>query len=60
MRKLRNVETVSVVIGALGSVSAEFHKWMGKLGITFNVEVTVGNCKNRDKSTGNVKMRVFC
>ena len=38
--KLRNVEIVPVVIGALGRVSAEFDKWMGKLGITCNVRVT--------------------
>ena len=37
--KLRNVEIVPVVIGALGSVSAEFDRWMGKLGITCNVGV---------------------
>ena len=27
------------MIGALGSVSAEFDKWVGKLGITCNVGV---------------------
>ena len=37
--KLRNVEIVHVVIEALGSVSAEFCRWMGKLGITCNVGV---------------------
>ena len=37
--KLRNVEIVPVVIGDLGSVSAEFDRWMGKLGITCNVGV---------------------
>ena len=37
--KLRNVEIVPVVIEALGSVSAEFDRWMGKLGITCNVGV---------------------
>ena len=37
--KLRNLEIVPVVIGALGSVSAEFNRWMGKLGITCNVGV---------------------
>ena len=36
---MRNVEIVPVVIGALGSVSAEFDRWMGKLGITCNVGV---------------------
>ena len=37
--KLRNVEIVPVVIGTLGSVSAVFDRWMGKLGITCNVGV---------------------
>ena len=37
--KLRNVEIISVVIRARGSVSAEFDRWMGKLGITCNVGV---------------------
>ena len=32
--KLRNVEIVTVLIGALGGVSAEFDGWIGKLGIT--------------------------
>ena len=37
--KLRNVEIVLVVIGALGTVSAEFDRWMVKLGITCSVGV---------------------
>ena len=37
--KLRNVEIITVVMRALGSVSAEFDRWMGKLGITCNVGV---------------------
>ena len=37
--KFRNVEIVRVVIEALGSVSAEFDRWMGKLGITCNIGV---------------------
>ena len=37
--KLRNVEIVPVVIGALGNVSVEFDRWMGKLEITCNVGV---------------------
>ena len=37
--KLGNVEIVPVFVGALGSVSAEFERWMGKLGITCNVGV---------------------
>ena len=37
--KLRNVEIIPVVIGAFGSVSTEFDRWMGKLGITCNVGV---------------------
>ena len=37
--KLRNVEIVPEVVGALGSVSTEFDRWMGKLGITCNVGI---------------------
>ena len=37
--KLRNVEIVTVVMRAFGSVSAEFDRWMEKLGITCNVGV---------------------
>ena len=37
--KLRNVEIVPVVIGALQSVSAKFDRWMVKLGIICNVGV---------------------
>ena len=37
--KLRNVEIVPLVVGALGKVSLEFYRWMGKLGITCNVGV---------------------
>ena len=37
--KLRNVEIITVVMRALGSVSVEFDRWMGKLGITCNVGV---------------------
>ena len=36
--KLRNLKIVPVVIGTLGSVSAEY-RWTGKLGITCNVGV---------------------
>ena len=36
---LRNVEIVPVVIRAIGSVSTEFDRRMGKLGITCNVGV---------------------
>ena len=39
LRKLRNVEIVPGVIGTLGSVSTEFDRWMGKLGITCYVGV---------------------
>ena len=58
--KLRNVEIVPVMIGALGSVSTEFDRWVGNLGIICNVRVMqktvfVGNCKNTKKSIGNVK-----
>ena len=64
--KLRNAEMVLVVIGALGSVSAEFDRWMGKLGMhnmqcrSNAKECLVGNCKNTERSIGNVKTRVFC
>ena len=37
--KLRNVEIFPLVVGALGKVSLEFYRWMGKLGITCNVGV---------------------
>ena len=37
--KLRHIKIVSVVIEAFGSVSAEFDRWKGKLGITSNVGV---------------------
>ena len=37
--KLRNVEIVPLVIRALGSVSTEIDRWMGKLGITCSVGV---------------------
>ena len=32
--KLKNVEIVTVVIRALGGISAEFDWWIGKLGVT--------------------------
>ena len=37
--KLKVVEVVSVVIGALGSVIKGFDKWIEKLGIPLNVGV---------------------
>ena len=37
--KLKIVEIVPEVIGALGSVSAEFDRWVGKLGTKCNVGV---------------------
>ena len=37
--KLRNAEIVAVVIGVPGTISAEFDRWIGKLGITCNVGV---------------------
>ena len=36
---LKKVEVVPVVIGALGSVTKEFDRWIKKLGTTFNVGV---------------------
>ena len=38
--KLKMVEVVPVVIGALGSVTKGFDRWFGKLGKPFNVGVT--------------------
>ena len=37
--KLKVVEVVSVVIGALGSVTKGFDRWIEKLGILLNVGV---------------------
>ena len=37
--KLKMVEVVPVVRGALGSVTKGFDRWIGKLGIPFNVGV---------------------
>ena len=37
--KLKRVEVVPVVIGALGSVTKRFDRWIEKLGITFSVGV---------------------
>ena len=37
LSKLRIVEIVRVLIGVPGSFSAEFDRWMGKLGITCKV-----------------------
>ena len=36
-KKLKRIEVVPVVIGALGSVTKEFNKWIGKIGIVYNV-----------------------
>ena len=38
------VEVVPVVIGALGSVHQRFGRWIGKLGIPFNVGVMLSSC----------------
>ena len=37
--KLKMVEVVPVVTGALGSFTKEFDRWIQKLGITYNVGV---------------------
>ena len=63
--KLKMVEVVPVVIGALGSVTKGFDRWIEKLGIPFNVGVIkkncfVGNCKDFEEIVGNVKKRQFC
>ena len=61
--KLKMVEVVPVVIGALGSVTKGFDRWIEKLGIPFNVGVMqlknclVGNCEDIEESVGNVKKR---
>ena len=39
MWKLKKVEVVPAVIGALGSVTKGFDRWIEKLGITSNVGV---------------------
>ena len=43
-------------------VTKGFDRWIGKLGIPFNVGVNclVGNCKDIEESVGNVKKRYFC
>ena len=63
--KLKSVEVVPVVIGALGSVTKEFNKWIGKIGIVYNVGIMqkdcfVGNCEDIEESVGNVKTRSVC
>ena len=40
LRRLKMIEVVSAVIGALGSVTKEFDGWIEKLRITNNVGVT--------------------
>ena len=37
--KLKHVEIVPVVIGALGSVTKAFERWIRKLGIAYNIGV---------------------
>ena len=37
--KLKRVEVVLVVIGALASVTKEFNKWIAKTGIVYNVGI---------------------
>ena len=39
IRRLWKLRNVPLVVGALGKVSLEFYRWMGKLGITCNVGV---------------------
>ena len=41
--KLGNTEIVPAVIGALRIISAEFDRWVGKLGKACNVEVIKKN-----------------
>ena len=64
--KLKRIEVVPVVIGALGSVTKEFNKWIGKIGIRslqcWNnaKDCFVGNCEDIEESVGNVKTRSVC
>ena len=56
------VDVVPVVIGALGSVTKGFDRWIEKLGIPLHVGVMqkdclVENCKDIEESVGNVKKR---
>ena len=37
--KFKYVEVVPVVAGALGSVTKDFERWIGKLGIAYNIGV---------------------
>ena len=58
--KLKIVEVVPAVIGALRSVTKGFDRWIEKLGMPFNVGVMqknclVGNYKDIEESVGNVK-----
>ena len=60
--KLKMVEVVPVVIGALGSVTKGFDRWIDKLGIPYSVmcnakNCLVENCKDIEESIGNVKKR---
>ena len=58
---LKMVEVIHVVMGALGSVTKGFDRWIEKLGIPLSVgvmqkkSVLVGNCKDIEESVGNVK-----
>ena len=53
------MEVVPVVIGAVGSVTKGFDRWIEKLGIPLcNAKnCVVGNCKHIEESAGNVKKR---
>ena len=65
MWKLKRVEVISVVIGAVGSVTKEFDEWIEKLEITKNVGVMqksalLGTGEYIEKSVGDVKRKLFC
>ena len=65
MWKLKRVEVVPVVIGALGSVTKGFDGLIEKLEITKNVGVMqktalLGTGEYIEKSVGDVKKRLFC
>ena len=54
---LDKIQHWPVVIGALGSVTKEFDKWIEQLEITCTLGI--GNCKNIEESVGNIENRPF-
>ena len=60
LRKLKKVEVIPVVTGALGSVTKEFDGWVEKQCWSDTRDCIVGNCRNIEKSVGDVKKISFC